>query len=496
MKKLLIYIVTYNHEDFIQKTLDRIDEKLFNNYETEILVNDDASKDNTFKILEKIKVDFNKKAKFTILSNPINLGYGGNQKVGYFYGIKHNFDYVVLLHGDGQYKPEIMGDLVQALEKENAQAVFGSRMISKFGALKGGMPLYKFIGNKVLTFLQNKILNSSLSEFHSGYRVYDIKALKKIPFHMNSNDFSFDTEIIIQFLTSKMKIVEIPIPTYYGKEISYVNGIYYAFRIIIESLKAKIQNYGILYEKKYDLDSIDVKYFYKKNFTSTHSISFEEVKKNSLILDIGAGRGDLIKDLVNEKNCKAIGVDKIERKDLSKNIDFMVCDVDKELPNLDYNKLDYMLILDVIEHLKNPEEFLKKLYEKTSQNEKIQILISTPNISFFIIRFMLLFGFFNYGKMGILDKTHTRLFTFQSFKKLIEDSNFQIVKTNGIPAPFPLAVGDNLLSKILIKLNSFAINIWKSFFSYQILLKIKPNKSLELLLKKAERNQQTLSKLN
>ena len=387
-----------------------------------------------------------------------------------------------------------MGDLVQTLEKENAKAVFGSRMISKFGALKGGMPLYKFIGNKVLTYLQNKILNSNLTEFHSGYRVYDIKALKEIPFHMNSNDFSFDTEIIIQFFISKQKIFEVPIPTYYGKEISYVNGIYYAFRIIVESLKAKIQKYGILYEKKYDLDSKDVKYFYKRNFTSTHLISFKEIKNDSIILDIGAGQGDLIKDLVNEKNCKAIGVDKIEKKVLSKNIDFMTCDLDKELPNIDYNKLDYMLVLDVIEHLKDPEDFLKKLYEKTSQNEKIEIIISTPNISFFIIRFMLLFGFFNYGKMGILDKTHTRLFTFQSFKKLIEDSNFQIVKTKGIPAPFPLAIGNNLLSKILINLNSLAINIWKSFFSYQILLKIKPNKSLDLLLKKAERNQISLSK--
>ena len=100
---------------------------------------------------------------------------------------------------------------------------------------------------------------------------------------------------------------------------------------------------------------------------------------------------------------------------------------------------------------------------------------------------MLLFGFFNYGKRGILDKTHTRLFTFQSFKKLIEDSNYKIIKMSGIPAPFPIAIGENLLSKILIDFNNLAIIIWKSFFSYQILCKIKPNKSLDLLLKEAEK---------
>ena len=487
MKKLLIYVVTYNHEGFIEKTLSRIDESLFDNYETEILVNDDSSKDDTLRILMKIKKNFNKKVQFTILSNPKNLGYGGNQKIGYFYAIKHNFDYVVLLHGDGQYKPEIMGDLLEILEKENAKAVFGSRMISTFGALKGGMPIYKFIGNKILTYLQNKILKSNLSEFHSGYRVYDVQALKKIPFYLNSNDFSFDTEIIIQFLILKLKISEVPIPTYYGKEISYVNGLYYAYRIIIESLKSNIQKFGMLYEKKYDLIDNEVKYVYKKNFTSTHSISFKTIKDNSLILDVGSGQGDLIRHLVDEKNCKVIGIDKNVKTTSSKNIEFVSCDLNKELPNLDYLKFDYILFLDVIEHLENPEDFLKRLYEKISENEKIEIIISTPNISFFIIRFMLLFGFFNYGKRGILDKTHTRLFTFQSFKKLIEDSNYKIIKTIGIPAPFPLAIGENLLSKILINFNNLVINIWKSFFSYQILCKIKPNKSLNLLLKKAEK---------
>ena len=487
MKKLLIYVVAYNHEDFIQNTLDRIDQKLFDNYETEILVNDDSSKDSTLMILRKIKKNFNKKIKFTILSNPKNLGYGGNQKIGYFYAIKNNYDYVALLHGDGQYKPEIMGNLIEILEKENAKAVFGSRMISKFGALKGGMPIYKFIGNKILTFLQNKILKSNLSEFHSGYRIYDVQSLKKIPFHLNSNNYSFDTEIIIQFLILKLKISEVSIPTFYGNEISYVNGIYYAYRIIIESLKSNVQKYGILYDKKYDLIDAEIKYVYKKNFISTHSLSFKTIKDNSVILDIGSSQGDLIKHLEDKKNCKVIGIDKHIKSISSKNIDFISCDLNKDLPNLDYLKFDYILFLDVIEHLENPEDFLKRLYKKISENEKIEILISTPNISFIIIRLMLLFGFFNYGKRGILDKTHTRLFTFQSFKKLIEDSNFKIVKTTGIPAPFPLAIGENIFSKILINLNNLAIYIWKSLFSYQILCKIKPNQSLNLLLKKAEK---------
>ena len=199
MEKLLIYVVTFNHEKFIKKTIERIDQKIFKNFDTEILVNDDSSTDNTLEILKKFKSELSGKVKFNILSNPKNLGYGGNQKIGYHYAIKNNFDYVALLHGDGQYAPEILSDLLSSFKIKDVKAVFGTRMSKKFDAIKGGMPLYKFFGNKILTFLQNKILRSKMSEFHSGYRIYKVTALRKIPFHLNSNDYTFDTEIIIQF---------------------------------------------------------------------------------------------------------------------------------------------------------------------------------------------------------------------------------------------------------------------------------------------------------
>jgi len=121
-------------------------------------------------------------------------------------------------------------------------------------------------------------------------------------------------------------------------------------------------------------------------------------------------------------------------------------------------------------------------------NNKTKILISTPNIGFFVIRFMLLFGYFNYGKKGILDKTHTRLFTFSTFKNLIEQSDYLIKKTSGIPAPFPLAIGYNFLSKFLLKINSILIKFFKSFFSYQIYCEIKPRVSLEFLLEQAKKH--------
>jgi len=486
-KKLLIYIVCFNHEQFVEKVLDRIDDKIFKKYQTEILINDDSSNDDTLKIINNYKNEnLNKKCKITILSNPNNLGYGGNQKVGYHYAIKTQCDIVALVHGDGQYAPELLDDLIEDMSQKKADAIFGSRMLTKGGALKGGMPLYKYIGNKILTFAQNKLLSSSLSEFHSGYRVYTVNVLKKIPFHLNSNDYSFDTEIIIQLLLSQSKIVEFAIPTYYGKEISYVNGFYYAYRIMHESIKAKVQKIGISYESKYDVVATINNYLLKDYFLSPHSESINQIKHKSKVLDIGCNDGGLGNKLIKEKECEVIGLE-IDKDKLKYDLnEFYICDLDKDLPVINYNNIDNIIMLDVIEHLKNPEEFMNKLYSKVSNNSKVEILISTPNISFFLIRFMLFFGFFNYGKRGILDKTHKRLFTISSFSKLVLGANFKIVSIKGMPAPFPLAIGSNIFSNSLLNINRFLIFFFKSLFSYQIFMKIKPNISLELLLSRAK----------
>ena len=112
--------------------------------------------------------------KITVLYNPVNQGYGGNQKIGYHYAIERGFDFVALLHGDGQYAPEFLPALIEPLLKGEADAVFGSRMMNKRDALKGGMPLYKFVGNRILTSIQNRVLGANLTEFHSGYRVYSV----------------------------------------------------------------------------------------------------------------------------------------------------------------------------------------------------------------------------------------------------------------------------------------------------------------------------------
>jgi len=399
------------------------------------------------------------------------------KKLDFLYAIKNNFDFVALVHGDGQYAPEYLEKLVDPLNGENIDAVFGSRMIDKNGALKGGMPFYKYIGNKILTFYQNKLFDKNFTELHSGYRIYKVKSLQKIPYELNSNDHSFDNEIIIQLLMKNLNIKELPIPTYYGEEISYVNGLKYAFQVFIANLKAKVQKYGIFYDRKYNFkyenyDNYD-NYVLKEKFDSPHNRTINEIKKDSYVLDIGCYSAKLAKILNDNKNCKVTLIDKSKKLEnisfIEKYISF---DLDNGLPDLNYNKFNYILLLDVIEHLKNPEEFMIKLKQKTEKNPNLTIIVSTANVGFLIIR-------------GILDKTHSRLFTFSSFKLLVTQAGFDIKKISGIPAPIPLVINNNILSNFLLKINKFLILISKTIFSYQIYFIIKPQISVDFLLDQA-----------
>ncbi|MBI3290677.1 glycosyltransferase family 2 protein [Candidatus Falkowbacteria bacterium] len=224
-----LLVVAYNAAATLVQVLERIPDEILDIIK-EIFIIDDHSTDDTYLIGAKYK-KMKGMDKLNVYRNHKNLGYGGNQKAGYNYAIKKGYDYIVLLHGDGQYAPEALPILLEPIVKNQAEIVFGSRMMERGRALEGGMPLYKYIGNKILTAYENFMLGMNLSEFHSGYRVYPCRHLARIPYNLNTDDFHFDSEIIIQFNELGLKILELPVPTYYGNEICYVNGVKYAKNI-------------------------------------------------------------------------------------------------------------------------------------------------------------------------------------------------------------------------------------------------------------------------
>ena len=482
--RLLIFIVAYNAEKTISWVLKRIPVSIKKVFLIEVLIIDDQSTDNTSNVGQSFSSSNEFKFPIKILYNPINQGYGGNQKIGYHYAIKNNFDFVALIHGDGQYPPEELPNLMKPLINSNVDAVFGSRMMKKGEALKGGMPLYKYWGNKVLSKFENIMLNSSLSEFHSGYRVYSVKALKKIPFHLNTSDFHFDTEIIIQFIYSNLIIKEVPIPTYYGDEICHVNGVKYAFQVFFAVVVASCQKLNLLYDKKYDLIRSKEIYKPKFNFVSPHNLAVEKISKGSKVLDIGCAGGYVGSEIKNKKQAYVFGLDFFPLEKKIKLDGFIKCNLENGIPSKLDNNFDFILLLDVIEHLSEPEEFLNGLKEHIKYYPNTVIIASTGNVAFFVNRFLCFFGIFNYTKKGILDITHKRLFTKKSFIKLFNKNGFIVKKCSPIPGPWPLLVGDNFLGKCLIELNHLLCKLLPGLFAYQFFVEVKQKPHLDYLLQK------------
>jgi glycosyltransferase involved in cell wall biosynthesis len=484
--RLLVFVIAYNAESTLTAVLERIPRSIFRDYDCEVLIVDDASSDRTDAIGRAYR-SLHPEIPMTVLRNEYNQGYGGNQKVGYAFAASEGFDFVAMIHGDGQYAPEELPSLVAPLRDGHADAVFGSRMMTRLGAIKGGMPLYKFFGNRVLTYIQNLLLGSNLSEFHSGYRVYSVAALRKIPYRLNSNVFHFDTEIIIQLLNARQRIVERPIPTYYGDEICRVNGLKYAKDVVVATLRNVAHRSGLLYQRRFEpvSEQNNAHYDLKLGYASSHQFALDAIAPGTSVLDIGSGPGGIAGELV-KKGCRVAVVDQfLPTHDVDPGVVVLTQDLDQE-PTFDVRGYDYLLLLDVIEHLKSPELFLERLRTQFDYAPRTLIL-TTPNIAFGIQRVMLLFGQFNYGKAGILDRTHTRLFTFRSLKQLLDDAGFRIKEMRGVPGPFPKVLGNGFVGRAATTINQLLIRVSRSLFSYQIFVIAEATPDVDFILADARK---------
>jgi glycosyltransferase involved in cell wall biosynthesis len=247
MKRILIYVPAYNAATTIQKTLGRIPESIRSSA-SEILVVNNASTDDTVAIIDSLKKD-GTMPNLRLISNPKNLGYGGSQKVAYQRAIDEKYDVVAMVHADGQYAPEILPKMLEPVLRGETDLLFGSRIAGN--PLKGGMPIIRYLGNRVLTTFQNIFLGLRISEYHSGYRIYSTDAFKKIPFQNLSNDYHFDTEILICFRAFKLRIQETPIPTFYGDEPNFVNIWKYGLDVLVTTASFFLHRIGLRKSKNW-----------------------------------------------------------------------------------------------------------------------------------------------------------------------------------------------------------------------------------------------------
>ncbi|HEU0118996.1 MAG TPA: glycosyltransferase [Bryobacteraceae bacterium] len=476
-KRIGILIVAYNAATTLAKVFRRIPDVVWKNVE-EVVVFDDASQDETFELALGYK-QLNPNSKLQIFKNTKNQGYGGNQILGYQYFMDRGFDIVVLLHGDGQYAPEILAHIYHPLVTGQADAVFGSRMMKEFGGpLKGGMPLYKYTGNKILTFLENNALNLNLTEFHSGYRAYDLHALRCIDFSRMTHAFHFDTEIIIKLQHQRFRIHEVPIPTYYGDEICYVNGMRYAQDVVKAVYRYRSCINGAHAYPEF------AEYFHhyalKDSPYSSHYYAERLAGSNQKLLDIGCGEGFFAEQLHSNGN-EVTGIDGLEspihasamRDYFQADLQLGLSQVAAQLSGRSYDKV---LLLDVLEHLNHPERVLRDVLPLLRPSGG-SIIVSLPNVANIFVRLNLLFGRFEYADRGILDRTHVRFYTRKTAIELLESNGYRITAERYSIIPLdrglrvkPRGFIDRIGSAILKTFTS----LFPTLFGYQLMFEAKP----------------------
>lgn len=227
----------YNAEKTLEKTVNEIDPDLVD----EIVIVDDNSSDNTLEKAKQIGIKH-------IIKHEENKGYGGNQKTCYDKALSLGGDIIVMVHPDYQYTPLLLPAMVSIIGNGIYPVVFGSRILGK-GALKGGMPLYKYIANRILTLIQNILMNEKLGEYHTGYRAYSREVLQKVKYHKLSDDFIFDNQIIAQIFGNKFEIGEVTCPTKYFEEASSINfkrSAEYGLGVLNVSFRYFLHRSGIL----------------------------------------------------------------------------------------------------------------------------------------------------------------------------------------------------------------------------------------------------------
>jgi len=236
-RKITIVLPAYNAEKTLEQTYNEIPFDIVD----EVILVDDNSKDDTLEIAAKLEIKH-------IISHTENKGYGGNQKSCYNKALELDSDIIVMLHPDYQYTPKLIHSMCYLIANGVFEVVFGSRILGK-GAIKGGMPLYKYIANRLLTLFQNIVMNKKLSEYHTGFRAFSSNVLKTIDYNVNSDDFVFDNQIIAQIFYAGYDIAEITCPTKYFEEASSINlgrSVKYGLGVISTSFAYFFQKLGLI----------------------------------------------------------------------------------------------------------------------------------------------------------------------------------------------------------------------------------------------------------
>ncbi|MBL4702240.1 MAG: glycosyltransferase, partial [Phycisphaeraceae bacterium] len=429
-------------------------------------------------------IDTHQYPRWTILHNPTPHGYGGNQKLGFRLALDRQYDFVIHFLADGRYDPADLEHFVANWRDQPVDVLLGDRL-NHDEHFKCEMPAGRRLANRLLAWYQNKMAHANFSDFHCALRGYTTRFLQTVPFEVNTNAMHFDSHLLLQAHCIDASIRQIPVNYQHQLGTPYQAATGYAWHVFKAATQYRMHQMGMLCSLSYR-DLRPTKYQDKTtDFHSSHQIALQLIKQLApkTVTDIGCGPGFVAKHCEESGIC-VTGLDMYPPLPGNMSHFHKVVLESEELPT-DPFASDAVLMLDIIEHLAHPEEFLFDMRNKSqtlgaSQSPKT-LLLSTPNIAFIIPRLNLLFGRFNYAERGILDITHKRLFTRKSLKHCLETCGYRIQKVHPVGLAFEV-VFEGWFGKLLARMSWLAACILPTVFAAQFLIVCQPTPGLKQIL--------------
>ncbi len=404
-----------------------------------------------------------------------NLSYGERQKAACRHALRRSVDAVLILTPDTLLTAENWHALVSFSSSNTASILLAPTVNRLLAGRAFKRRIYLFFARQLGRILGEWNVQDFLMDFTRPFRMYDTAFLRRVPFELNSDEQTFDIEMLFQAYALQSCVAELPASTQAppGKE-RYFNA-RYTWDVMMESVRYRSQKIGFLCSMKYrGLLRHEVKYADKSQEKgSTHAHVFKRVPRGSRVLDMGCGPG-FVSGRLKEKGCRVTGVDAVSPEHYPGDR-FVAMDLEAGPPREDFSAYDYILLLDILEHLSNPEQFLIYCRYRLETEKRPLFIFSTANVAFIGIRAALGIGVFNYGERGILDVTHRRLFTLGSFIRMLRETGYEVLGYHGIGVPFMLLF-PNTFGRFLGWVSSALARLWPSMWGYQIMVEARPKR--------------------